>query len=766
MSEYRRLWLGGRFGLLLLLALLLNAFLFLRTQEREYGTVAGYAGASSQELQEEVGRQFAVYGQRPYADGLAACRAFSESEKAGGDWTLPVYAAEEYVLPYLNYLAEYPSYLARVQENAKVIASLPVFGGDPHSFSSRNIVKTAADYAVLPADAAENAAPFAVEAVLEYHTADVLALLLMLFFALLTLEERKKGLWNLVWTTRFGRGRLAVSRLVSWIAASFLVCAVLYGSTWLLACRYFGTPDLDAGAQSVMSLKQLVLPVTVKGFLLRFAAVKTAGLMLIGLLFWLLMTAASDMAAGMALVGAAAAAEYALFAFLPVQSVFNLFKYGNLMSFLFAEQIYRTYLNYNLFGYPVNNRELLEAVLPVLLVLCAAAEGWLMARKRPEGTGGLMRRLADLWQRAADRTFGRLTGAAAEWGKALFSQGGWWMLPLYVFLVLQIYPVWEKHPMSAESTQDHYLAVFEGPLTEESRQGIADERAAIEAEYAAFEELSAGHDAGTVSEYEYAVALRLLDTTRAKSEALSAVEEMEERALAKEAESGYRAWLFNGRWLEWWYEDTPLSRAQGLLGLLFMALTAGTALAEEAESGMRASLRGSRRGRLRFILRRQGILAAAALFSAAVLYGAEYLFLTKGLVTAGWDAPAQMEGLFRACTWPVTVRGLTLVVFSLQTMVLWSAGQLALFLSGCFGKKRSAAVVSAAALAGPSALWVAGVPLFEKISPARLMQAVPFLRYVWFDKGTVLAAYGGVFVLGAALAILGAWRWCRTPEKL
>ena len=765
-NEGRRLLGNGRFWLLLAGAVLLNLFLFWRTQEARYGTVAGYAGASSRELREEIGRQLERYGQAPYADGLASCRAYSEAEKAGGDWTLPVYAAEEFVIPYLSYLADYPAYLEQVQENARVMSVLPVFGGDPHSFSWRNIRMSAADYAGVPADAAGSARPFAVEAVLDYHTADILVLLLMLYVGFLTLEERKKGLWGLVRAARDGRLKLAAARCAAWITAALAACAALYGSTWLLACRYYGWPDLSAGAQSVMSLKQLVLPVTLGRFLVRFAAVKTGGMVLVGLWFWMILTAARDTAAGMALAAAAAAVEYGLFALLPVQSLLNVLKYGNLMSFVFAEEAYRVYLNFNFFGYPVNNRVLLEAALPVLGAGSLVLEAFLMAAARPEGAGRWWRKLADGAQRLADRTVGRVTGAAAEWAKAFFCQGGWWMVPLYVFLVLRIYPVWEEKPFAAVSTKDHYLALYEGPLTEETLRAMADERAAIEAEYAAFEELSLAHDAGRVGDYEFAVAQGLLDTTMARSDALAQVEASAARALAKEEETGIRAWLFNGQWLERWYEDTLLSRAEGLLGILFMALAAGTVLAGETETGMKASLRGSRRGRARFILRRQAILLAAAVFAGTVLYGAEYVCLTKGCTVTGWEAPAAMEGLFRDCRLPVTVRQLCGIVLALRVTVLWCAGQLALFLSGCFRKKRTAAVMSALAAAGPSALWVAGIPLFEKVSLARVLQAVPLLRQVRFDGGTVMLVYGGVAAGGIALALLAARRWCRTPEKM
>ena len=77
--------------------------------------------------------------------------------------------------------------------------------------------------------------------------------------------------------------------------------------------------------------------------------------------------------------------EYALFTFLPVQSILNHFKYLNLFSYVHTSSLYTEYLNINLFGFPVGNRRMMLILLPVLLILFVYLCVRMQTKRYPEG---------------------------------------------------------------------------------------------------------------------------------------------------------------------------------------------------------------------------------------------------------------------------------------------------------------------------------------------------------------------------------------------
>ena len=197
-----------------------------------------------------------------------------------------------------------------------------------------------------------------VEKWLDFELGDYFHLIAMIVIVLAFLEERKKGLWPILRTTRGGRSRLGLTRIG-------ILCAGSAGATALYCVLPFvlsmvlhgGWSGLTSSLQSMESFGTCPLRISVWEWLIRFFAVKTLAGVLIGLLLWCVLGAITNPQFSVSVLGVTLAAEYALYTFLPVQSILNGLKYFNIFAYVHTAKLYTQYLNVNLFGFAVGIRQ-------------------------------------------------------------------------------------------------------------------------------------------------------------------------------------------------------------------------------------------------------------------------------------------------------------------------------------------------------------------------------------------------------------------------
>lgn len=160
----------------------------------------------------------------------------------------------------LEYVSGYPGYLRQIQTQASQQSQTAIFG-DKNSFSYRNLIKTADEFAKLEANGveAEMCASRGFETFIGFELADYLYLLFLAVFVMSFFEERRAGLWCAVRACPNGRARLGLTRVAVLAAAATLGVAVVYGANFVLSVSLAGGwGDLSADAQSVPCLRSLM----------------------------------------------------------------------------------------------------------------------------------------------------------------------------------------------------------------------------------------------------------------------------------------------------------------------------------------------------------------------------------------------------------------------------------------------------------------------------------------------------------------------------
>ncbi len=492
------------------------------------------------------------------------------------------------------HLSDYADYLDSIQEQAARTAGVGIFqkkGG----FSSKNIQKTAEDFAKLDGSGVSFANNASLEHWLAYEFADYFFLAMIVIIVLAFLDERRNGLWHAVRSCRKGRASLGLTRLGILAAGSVLAVFLVYLLPLLLSCAFSGGPgDLGRPIQSLESFRRCSAAVSVGGWLAGYFFLKALSGIVIGLLLWCVLGSLANPQFSLGVLGATLAGEYGLYRLVPVQSAASVLKYLNIFSYIRISELYSNYFNINLFGAPVSVREIILASMPVLLAAFAFWAVLMQAKRRPEGNRDVLSRIAAVCNRFFDFFRSRFTVGGWELYKTLVYESGILMAAAVVIFSGAL----NFRGLNSPGNEVYMFSTYMRDL-----EGVID---GGEEDY--FRRARESADG-----YQAEDALLAIDLVEAK------VAELKERAEA----GGYEPWVVYGGTYNLFYGSAAdsVQRLNAAAAILFTVLLTAAVFAYERQSGVTYMLRSMKRGR--YVLFRRKALAAV--LAAAVAWASVYL---------------------------------------------------------------------------------------------------------------------------------------------
>lgn len=629
----------------------------------------------------------------------------------------------------VDYLTGYADYLDAVQENAARQSKIRLFG-EEGSFSRRNLEKTAQDFSALQGVEVSFGNSRGIEKWLDFDLGNYFHLFGILLFVMAFLEERKKGLWNVVRTCKGGRTRLWGSRLGILAAGSALCTALFCAVPLLLSLGIFGGwEDLGRSLQSIPAFQTCTLRLTVLQWLMQYFLVKIASGAMIGMLLWCLLSSLTNPQSFLLVLGATLAAEFTLYEVLPVQSALNVVKYLNIFSYVHTPVMYTRYLNVNLFGYPVGIRALLLIALPVL---CLLLLGWSFALERlrhPEGNRDHIGKLTALWNRLMDAVRARMPLGGWEAYKMLILEWG-------VVILLAVGVVAQNmdftafvEPLSSNAWYEKYLNDMEGPIDDGTDDYFIRARSYAET----------AEDSGTLLS-----ALDLLERETA-----------ENRARAEER--GYAPWILNRRHFDSVYGDSSLElqRGNAAVAILLVAFCCAGLGAYERQSGAVTLLRSLKRGRRSLFAKKAVIASLLAALVWAVLSSRELSAFLKICPPEALCAPVQNLPDLAAFPLFISIRQYLWLLYAVRLVMLILTAWVALLLSHLSSGIRRAYVLCIGVLGLPSLFFsfgmdalkwlcpvlpVSSAELLNGIQSGNVITALPWLLWLAVGVGALLAA--------------------------
>lgn len=773
MKELRRILSNRRLLLGLVLIIMLNALLFMREQSaKDYGMDCSLPTSSTLVFDGSIPASESIDAREAYAHyldwmgktkSLPLFEAVStlEQEKTrlhnllcgpdADEYARLEYIAVSNLLSQAKYLAGYGGWLNTIQKNKDNMLAFPIFN-DPDSFSGRNIIKTADEFETLQGVDLALGVDGAIDALLSSPLTDYFLLVILLLFCISFLEERKKGLWSVIYAAPNGRLRLSVHRMSILFGVSVFGVLLLYGTNLIFGFSvYGGINDLGRALQSVELLGKLPVLSTVGSFLIRYFLLRIAAAFFVSLLLWLLLTAVNNVKYTIIAAAGVLVTEYSLYTFLPVQSGLNGLKYFNLFTYISLSDLYTNYLNIDLLGYPLGIRSISQLALLPLCVLTAAICIFIHCHKKPAAGKDLLGRVAYGINTVTDAGLRHLRLFGMELHKTLWIQKGVVIMALFVYLAVGLsftanVPIYNP----AEVAAQQYTIELMGEITGDTFARINAIEAELDKTIADYEDAKLAYENGEIADNQLNVYSYFAETARTNKEGLSLVHSQAEELFELGVEKGFTPWLI---------EQTPFESVFGtaaqnnqhqaaVIAILALTLLLAGSMAYERQSGMSFLLGATPRGRGTLLMHKIIAAALAAAVVWATVYGMELYALLSNSFIQAWDVPVQNLSMMKNFPILCSIKEWLVILYSYRLFALLCGAILILLVSSCLKRMEIAYIAACGIMLVPSLLYVyAGIEIFRPLAYISSVEAVPLL----------ICAGGGMarFLLwGVALAIM------------
>lgn len=630
----------------------------------------------------------------------------------------------------INYLIEYPEYLNMMSENAENMKTVSIFS-DPNSFSYRNIIKTVDDFSSIHITEIALDNDLAINALFTDSISDYSILAYMMVIVLLLIQERKKGLWPLIYAYPEGRSVLAAKRVFILLISSAIATVFLIGGRFLTAgIAYDGFGDMSRPIQSMSIFQGVSQPFTVGTFLINFFVFKIIGTWVISLIIYLMMLAISNTSLGVAVTALFLGTEYTLFALIPDSYAIAVLRFVNIFAMISYNRIYMRYLNINISSYPVNGSTLTTYMIPTALVIFAAGSIIIHHRKKPFSTPNPLLKLYDRVLILRARFADRFRLFFTELHKILWIQKG-----IFVISVLLLWAIFiSSYPPINRSEYDGTLVYFEnmftGEVTDDTLLKI-DEQLEI-----AYDEAARGSMNGA-TKIQYLSVIKT-EAQAKKGTGLWIMDSTAYDALMNMNIDGYQ-------------------RKTGIIAILFTSVMIAGVFAYEHQQKMKYLLCSADKGRK--VLWRKKTVSACILTTVVwlIIYGFEILN-TIEVYGSLHSLSAPIQSIMSEFPFGISILSYLVLMYLLRLFVLLTLSFMVLLVSNLCSKVNTAVIASLAIFSLPAAIAIMGGKIMEYFSIVKLLSPQE-------NMSSFILSYTICLILGVVSLILNYLIWNTKIQK-
>ena len=530
----------------------------------------------------------------------------------------------------------YGEYLRSIQEEQEALSGMSIFGGGrpEDTYSSRNLQKSAADYAGLTDRHICFVPSKGITSAMQGISIDLLLVIsMMLLVGSLITEEKEKKLFFITRSTKYG----VLHGIAAKLAALFLHCVLLTVLFYTVSIVCFGAGagwfDPGASVQSVAAYTESSLPLSISEYILLSMLTKAVVLFGIGAVLTACCVgsgiAVLPFLAGAGITGISALLYYLI----PAGSVFAAFKYLNPLGMMKTENLYGGYLNFNLCGHPVS-RLVLSLVLS-LLIGAAGVVGSLLLFCRMKNFG--VRKLC----LPLSLPFRPHTNPIRHEGyKLLITNRAFLILLLFAALLAYRSLDRDYTPSVGEQYYKSMMTELQGGLTDEKESLMLAEKARYEEALQKIEQVDAMVSAGELSADAADTMKSQANMVLAFYPAFQRVEAQYERI---KTDGGSFVYDTGYLYLSGVLED--VFRVDFLLLAIGIVIAMSGAVSMEFETGSLFLIGATKTGKRKILLHKAAMCSAMAAVLAAVpllcrLYRISTVYPMRNLTAAVQNIPA------------------------------------------------------------------------------------------------------------------------------
>lgn len=662
----------------------------------------------------------------------------------------------------IEYIESYPNYLESIQAKAKQLNTISIFDQD-NSLSSQNIAKTAAAYEGLENTELTLGNDELLTSVMNFDLAHYLVFVFTIIVVMSFVNERKRGLWSMVYASPGGRLHLALKRSGILAAAVFAANFIIYAALFVTA--YFvcgGIENLFRSVQSIETFQNFVFPLNELEFIVFYLIANAATQLALGFVVWLILSAVQNVNMAIGTAGVIFGCEFLLYALLPSQSGFAVLKYVNLFLFINPTTAIVKYANINAFVTVLNLFWLtLISAVAVILVFAVLSVA-VCARKRPCKTPSKLEILFI-------KFFGKLSGVywevieklgvvGTDLYKLLVIQKGIVALVIFVVLLFSSTTTGEIIYSDCDGIVNDFYEQYGGEVTEEAYayiDGLEAEIAEVDAQLTL---AAQDYKNGKITSDEYTNAQLKSDAYDSKREAFTKIRSI--LVYAEEMNSSSEsAWLVNPNGYEKLLGESGYTRQQNfaLLSVFCIIIVLSGVFAFERRSAVKNVLTASGGGR-EYLFKRKIIAVLIVTFAVwFIASAAEVYDVSAQYSLTDFDAPLKSFEFLSSLPFNISI-GLFIALLYFTRLVLLTAVSLIVCLVSACARYEVCVALSSVALMLPSLLHRVGIEIFAVFSATVPIASAQLIETS--DGLTFLIPIFILMILGVFCAVISHRIWC------
>lgn len=231
---------------------------------------------------------------------------------------------EKLLLHQLRNINSYESFHQQIKDEAERMGSVSIFANEA---SIHNIEKTREDYGRVEGISLSFVPIITLHTFFQPDAIDYFIIIFLAMVCLTFVEEKKKGLWQIIYAAPKGRGCLGIKRFGILLFTVFFAVFLFYFSKLLLCWLYFQVSPFrnNVSFQSLPDFYTFSYPFSIPNVLVLYYVVKCFGHLFIGCMIWLLLSKANTVSIGIIGMSIFTVIEFSLYTFLRDSNVFAFF---------------------------------------------------------------------------------------------------------------------------------------------------------------------------------------------------------------------------------------------------------------------------------------------------------------------------------------------------------------------------------------------------------------------------------------------------------
>lgn len=631
----------------------------------------------------------------------------------------------------LNYINDYEGYLKKIDEQAVNLNTVSIFA-DNSSFSSINIFKTAEDYKKLKGIKLTIGNDEPLTGVINYTFAHYVVLLFSIVIILKFIEERKRGLQSLVFSTPKGRAVLAAKRCIiltiTVVATSVIVYGSLFISSFLI---YGGTEDLFRNVQSIEMFKNFTFPMSEIKFIVIFVLINILTQLAISFLLLFIFSFIQNNILGIGLLGIISGIEFFLYTLLPIQDKFALLKCVNIFYLINPTDAVIKYTNLNTFFGIIGLSELIIYASVLFLLVFIFLTVLVCSRKYPQKTSN---KVAYFILSALDKiknfywkVIERLGVAGIELYKILIVQKGIIVLAVFVLVLMSSVNTNKIVYSGADSIVNGFYEKYSGNVTSKTLKYVEHMEAEINAVDEETNKAVKDFQSGKITSNDYD---RVMMKSYAYDNERKALETINQRLqyIDSQEKSGNDALLVNPEGYAKLLGSDAFNRQFNfaLVGIFCLTILLSNIFAFERKMVVTDSLKSSYRGRSYLFFKKIYVADIIALIIWAIASVIDIYSVTYQYSLREFGAPVKSLMFMQDVPFNISI-GLFLTILYLLRLILLLAVTKIICLISVNTRYEVSIAISFMIIVLPSVLYLAGIDIFVYFSfayPVAMMSLI------------------------------------------